>query len=77
MNFPTSLASLLETPQQKWTQIKKSRDFLLSQSDWTQFNDSPLTSEQKEKWAIYRQSLRDVPNSFKTPEEVIWPIKPE
>ena len=36
---------------------------LLAASDWTQANDSPLTTAQKTKWKTYRQALRDLPSS--------------
>ena len=53
--------------------IRLKRNNLLSESDWTQFNDSPLSNEKKLEWATYRQLLRDVTNS--TPYTL--PIKPE
>ena len=36
------------------------RNWLLKESDWTQFNDSPLSDSKKVEWATYRQSLRDI-----------------
>jgi hypothetical protein len=59
-----------------WDTIRAQRNFLLSQSDWTQLADAPLTAEQKTAWTVYRQALRDVPSSFATPEEVVWPTAP-
>jgi hypothetical protein len=59
--------------QQKWNEIRSRRNSFLSQSDWTQLDDS---KESKEAWAIYRQELRDIPQTFSTPESVIWPSKP-
>lgn len=53
--------------------IRLKRNNLLSESDWTQFNDSPLSNEKKLEWATYRQLLRDITNS--TPYTL--PIKPE
>jgi len=40
--------------------IRQERDKLLASSDWTQFNDSPLSAEIKAAWATYRQVLRDI-----------------
>lgn len=61
------------------------RNRRLTESDWTQSNDSPLTSDKKTEWATYRQALRDLPTSS-TPElgamgelllsSVTWPTKP-
>ena len=59
--------------QQKWNEIRSMRNSFLSQSDWTQLDDS---RESKQIWAIYRQELRDIPQNFSTPESVIWPSKP-
>lgn len=68
-----------EPPQPEpltWDTIRAQRNFLLSQSDWTQLSDAPLTQEQKSAWASYRQALRDVPSHFNSPEEVVWPTTP-
>ena len=59
--------------RQKWNEIRSKRNGFLSQSDWTQLDDS---RENKEAWATYRQELRDIPQTFSTPESVIWPSKP-
>ena len=58
---------------EKWNNVRSVRNMLLSGSDWTQLNDSKAS---KEAWAIYRQELRDIPQTFSTPESVIWPSKP-
>jgi hypothetical protein len=42
-------------------ELRRLRNALLSECDWTQFADSPLTAEQKAEWATYRQALRDLP----------------
>jgi hypothetical protein len=52
------------------------RNALLASSDWTQLPDSPLTAEEKQAWADYRQALRDMPESFTTVDEVTWPTAP-
>lgn len=59
-----------------WASVRRKRNKILSQSDWTQLADAPLTQEQKNAWVAYRQALRDVPLSFSTPEEVVWPAIP-
>lgn len=60
----------------KWLIIRKQRDKLLSSCDWTQVSDSPLTEEKKQKWNAYRQILRDLPEKYDTPENIIWPVTP-
>lgn len=52
------------------------RNTLLASSDWTQLPDSPLSAEEKSAWATYRQQLRDMPESFTTVDEVVWPVAP-
>jgi|13_taG_2_1085334.scaffolds.fasta_scaffold06492_3 hypothetical protein len=54
------------------------RNDLLSKSDWTQINDSPLTTELKASWATYRQALRDISNLASWPniEPDDWPVAP-
>lgn len=59
-----------------WPQIKANRNRLLVESDWTQLHDTVLSSEERAAWQAYRQALRDIPQNFKSPEEVIWPEKP-
>jgi len=54
--------------------IRAQRDGLLLECDWTQVGDAPLTNEKKEEWRTYRQALRDLPQSYSNPEEVVFPI---
>jgi hypothetical protein len=63
-------------PPLTWEEVRAGRDTLLTASDWTQMPDSPLNGEQKNTWADYRQELRDLPQSFATPDEVVWPEAP-
>lgn len=37
------------------------RNNALFQSDWSQLDDSPLSAEEKQKYAEYRQALRNLP----------------
>jgi len=52
------------------------RNGLLSESDWTQSNDSPLTDAKKTEWATYRQALRDLPANTSDPANPVWPSQP-
>ena len=63
----------------EWTRIRTERDKLLTESDWTQANDTPLTDADVAKWKTYRTSLRDLPSdqSSKTKySDITWPTKP-
>ena len=64
---------------EEWKQIRRERTRLLSESDWTQGGDSPLTTQKKSDWAKYRTSLRTLPEdqSGKTKySDITWPTKP-
>ena len=50
------------------------RNNLLSQTDWSQAADVPQAI--KDKFAPYRQALRDVPQQPGFPENIVWPVKP-
>jgi hypothetical protein len=59
-----------------WTALRAERDALLGSSDWTQYNDSPLTDEAKAEWVTYRESLRDLPENTDDPTNPTWPTPP-
>ena len=61
------------TVEEKWAEVRSRRDALLAACDWTQMPDVPMAEEQKEAWREYRQALRDIPQTFATPDEVVWP----
>jgi hypothetical protein len=57
-------------------EIRTKRNKLLSDSDWTQTLDSPLSAEQKQAWATYRQELRDITTQPGFPINAVFPTKP-
>jgi|TARA_B100000963_G_scaffold305894_1_gene280293 hypothetical protein len=62
-----------------WPGVRALRDNLLSESDWTQLSDSPLTDSKKTEWATYRQTLRDIPSSQSSVTDksnITWPTEP-
>jgi len=67
---------LREASRDYWKEFRNKRDFLLSQSDWTQGNDSPLNLQQKQEWVVYRQVLRDLPENTNDPKNPEWPSLP-
>ena len=68
-------ASQLEA---KWHSIRVQRNNLLSKSDSEVVSDKweNMTAEQKFLISEYRNFLRNIPQNFSNPGEVIWPIKP-
>ena len=60
--------------------LRLKRNNSLSKSDWTQFQDSPLSDSKKAEWAIYRQALRDITETYTDAisiDDIIWPTKPQ
>ena len=60
--------------------LRNKRNELLKESDWTQVNDCPLSDSKKQEWATYRQSLRDLPATYQSVNniaDVIFPSMPE
>ena len=45
--------------------LRKQRNALLAESDWTQTADNALSSDKKTEWETYRQALRDLPAKAK------------
>lgn len=65
-----------QPPALTWNDIRGIRSIRLQQCDWTQIPDADLTTTERDAWATYRQALRDLPETYETPQEVIWPTPP-
>jgi hypothetical protein len=63
-----------ESLQVSWERIRGQRNYLLSQTDWIFAPDVNVNN--KEDILVYRQVLRDIPQNFANPEDVVWPEKP-
>ena len=59
----------------KLADLRERRTMLLEKTDWTQNADVPQAT--KDKWAAYRQALRDITLTYDSLEGVEWPTKPE
>lgn len=61
--------------EMQWHQVRSQRDEMLKQSDLLVLIDKweTLSPEKKEEIRNYRQALRDIPQTFQDPSEVIWP----
>lgn len=58
-----------------WDEVRAERDRILRESDWTQVSDIP-DSVDKWSWRVYRHNLRQIPQKYATPEEVVFPEPP-
>jgi hypothetical protein len=64
---------------EEWTNIRRERDRLLTESDWTQASDTALASAKVTAWATYRTKLRTLPadqSSVTTYADITWPPQP-
>ena len=76
-NLPVWLAyAKAQEAEQLAANARTQRDKLLSDTDWTQTDDAPLSSEDKESVRKYRQGLRDITAQSGFPQEIKWPDKP-
>ena len=77
-SFYSSLPTQEEQDAMTASKHRMTRNQLLADSDWTQFNDSPLNNDTKVLWATYRSSLRSLPEHENWPNlaDEDWPIKP-
>jgi len=72
-----------EAARDYWEELRILRNQRLTESDWTQVADAPLTEEHKDAWKNYRQALRDLPKNITDPKVLVnnssdsgWPIEP-
>ena len=60
----------------QWVEIKAIRSRLLRDSDFTQVADTPISDKKKAGFALYRSKLRNIPQTYNDPLDVVWPLKP-
>lgn len=62
----------------EWLQVRTIRNSLLAESDLYLMPDrwATYTQDEQNAWAVYRKALRDIPQTFIDPKEVVWPNKP-
>lgn len=59
--------------------VRRNRDALLAESDWTQTIDAPLSVAKQAEWRNYRKALRDLTDNLDgiiNPDDVVYPEKP-
>jgi len=61
-----------EAPAREMAAIRKRRNRLLVETDWTGISDLTMGDTMK----TYRQALRDIPASNTVYADVTWPTKP-
>jgi hypothetical protein len=71
-----SVEEITERENIQWDEVRSERNRLLTQCDWTQMSDTPISGSKLTEWQTYRQSLRDI-TTESNPFKIIWPSKPE
>lgn len=61
--------------QSKWESVRYTRAILLKQADEmvNMVNDK---GEDNVLFRQYRQALRDIPQAYDNPDDIVWPTKP-
>jgi homogentisate 1,2-dioxygenase len=65
-----------ETAEEQTTNCRLVIKYELSNSDWTQIPNNPLTLEYSAEWAVYRQELRDFMATWTPSNEADLPDPP-
>lgn len=71
-----ALVDDMATPAEVARMVRRRRDALLRECDHTQMADYPISDEARAAWAIYRQALRDLPETITDAAAVMWPAPP-
>lgn len=67
-------------PTRAWKSLRKERDSLLANCDWTVAADTALSDSKKAEWVSYRTKLRDFPSTLNDTtvlDPITWPTIPE
>ena len=61
--------------EQKWEEVRNKRNQLLNESDFLLLLDrwNTFSTEKQNEILSYRQTLRDLPQNFQNPDEIVWP----
>jgi hypothetical protein len=73
-NIPAITISPEELAATNLKLLRRERDRLLAETDWSQGADVP--TDLKSKYTTYRQALRDVTDTYDSYLTVVWPDKP-
>ena len=72
-NLPSPLDPETVPDEYLVERMRRHRDRLLAESDWTQLPDAPVD---RNAWATYRQALRDFPATWTPGPTVTFPEAP-
>jgi len=75
INGKHTYSAFVESQDNIIESLRAIRNSLLTETDWTQVKDSPLSPEKKAEWKNYRQALRDL-TDIDDLTTIVWPVKP-
>lgn len=75
---PAIQNTIQEDLENTWAGIRCERDILLAESDKYVLFDvyEKLSIQEQQQIKTYRQQLRDIPQTYLSPEQLVWPTKP-
>ena len=76
ISTPATPEEIQQRTANKANEVRAERTKRLADCDWTQLADSPLDPDGKGAWALYRETLRMVPQQPGFPWNVNWPPVP-
>jgi hypothetical protein len=76
ISTPATPEEIAERTDNKAAEVRSIRNQKLAACDWTQLADSPLDPDGKAAWALYRETLRMIPQQAGFPWNVQWPPEP-
>ena len=60
----------------KWLDIRQERNQLLAETDWVITMHKEKGTNIPTAMKTYRQALRDITDTYASPDDVVWPEKP-
>ena len=72
VDFPTVEEMRQAALVGNWKRVRKERSKLLAETDWMANSDVTMSEEM----TAYRQALRDLPQTYTEPTDVVWPTNP-
>ena len=70
------LVAQAEAADLDMSMIRADRNAKLGATDWTQLGDASLGDHTAADWRVYRQGLKDIPQTYTRVSEVVWPETP-
>jgi hypothetical protein len=67
---------IMKKQQAQWAALRTQRNIKLSETDWTQIADAPISNATKIAYLDYRQALRDIIKNTVDPLNPVWPTPP-